>query len=72
VIAARVIDADVNVPIHFGTFSQGDESDGEPEAKLRNALLSPDSPRFEVLHNGESFPFPVEAPPTSSPGAGGS
>lgn len=63
--AARVIDAEVNVPIHFGTFSQGDEGDGEAETKLRRALEAPDSPRFEVLHNGESFP-------TSSPAAGGS
>lgn len=65
VIAARILDADVNIPIHFGTFAQGDEADGEPEARLRGALQEPDSPRFVVLHNGESFP-------TSSPGAGGS
>jgi L-ascorbate metabolism protein UlaG (beta-lactamase superfamily) len=64
VVAARVLRARVTVPIHFGTFAQGDEGDGEAEAKLRAALAAPDSPRFVILQNGESF--------TSSPGAGGS
>ena len=64
VVAARVLDAEVNVPIHFGTFAQGDEGDGDAERKLRAALAAPGSPRFVVLHNGESF--------TSSPAGGGS
>jgi L-ascorbate metabolism protein UlaG (beta-lactamase superfamily) len=64
VVAARVLQAQVTVPIHFGTFPQGDEAFGEPEAKLREALRAPGSPRFVVLQNGESF--------TSSPAGGGS
>jgi L-ascorbate metabolism protein UlaG (beta-lactamase superfamily) len=66
VLAARVLRAQVTVPIHFGTFAQGDEGDGEAEAKLRSALRAPGSPRFVILQNGESFSL------TSSPAAGGS
>lgn len=64
VIAARTLRAVVSIPIHFGTFAQGDESDGEAEAKLRAALREPGSARFVILPNGGSF--------TSSPAAGGS
>lgn len=63
-IAARTLRAEVSIPIHFGTFAQGDESDGEAEAKLREALREPGSARFVILKNGGSF--------TSSPAAGGS
>ena len=62
--AARTLGARTSIPIHFGTFAQGDEADGEAEAKLRAALRQPGSPRFVVLKNGESF--------TSSPAVGGS
>ena len=67
--AARVLGAADNVPIHFGTFAQGDEGDGEAEQALREALAVPGSPRFTVLRNGETLS--VE-PATSSPAAGGS
>ncbi len=78
--AARVLGAADNLPIHFGTFAQGDEGDGEAERTLREALLQPGSPRFTVLQNGESWGAAAEgaqpasgAPPaTSSPAAGGS
>lgn len=63
-IAARTLRAQVSIPIHFGTFAQGDEADGEAEAKLRAALRGPGSARFVILPNGGSF--------TSSPAAGGS
>ena len=63
-VAARTLGAQVSIPIHFGTFAQGDEADGEAEAKLREALRDPGSPRFVILKNGGSF--------TSSPEAGGS
>ena len=63
-IAARTLRARVTIPIHFGTFAQGDEADGEAEAKLRAALREPGSARFVILHNGGSF--------TSSRAAGGS
>ncbi|MGZ6126429.1 MAG: MBL fold metallo-hydrolase [Myxococcales bacterium] len=65
-VAARTLRAEVSIPIHFGTFAQGDESDGEAEAKLRAALREPDSARFVILPNGGSFAA------TSSPAAGGS
>jgi L-ascorbate metabolism protein UlaG (beta-lactamase superfamily) len=68
VIAARVLRAQDNIPIHFGTFAQGDEADGEAERKLGEALAPGGSPRFTVLHNGESW----DAAVTSSPAAGGS
>ena len=61
VLAARVIQARTDIPIHFGTFAQGDEGDGDAEARLRAAMG--DAP-FVILHNGESF--------TNSPAAGGS
>jgi L-ascorbate metabolism protein UlaG (beta-lactamase superfamily) len=64
VIAARVLEAEVAIPIHFGTFAQGDEGDGEAEAKLRAKMDA----RWVVLHNGQTW----TAPPTSSPAAGGS
>ena len=63
-IAARTLHAKVSIPIHFGTFPQGDEADGEAEAKLRATLREPGSARFVILKNGASF--------TSSPGAEGS
>lgn len=61
--AARVLRARTNIPIHFGTFAQGDEGDGEAEAKLRAAR---DDTPWVVLHNGDSWDA------TSSPAAGGS
>jgi L-ascorbate metabolism protein UlaG (beta-lactamase superfamily) len=62
VIAARVLRAPDNVPIHFGTFAQGDEGDGEAERKLRETLEElPGTPRFDVLHNGESWAAPAAA-----------
>src|SRR5207245_4802260 len=63
-IAARTLGARTSIPIHFGTFAQGDEADGEAEAKLRAALREPESTRFVILKNGESF--------TSSPAVEGS
>ena len=63
--AARVLGSQVNVPIHFGTFPQGDEADGEAEAKLRAAM---GSTPFVILHNGGSW----DAAATSSRAAGGS
>ena len=62
VIASRVLQARESVPIHFGTFAQGDEADGEAEEKLLRALQPTD--HFRLLHNGEVL--------TSSPAAGGS
>lgn len=62
VIAARTLRARTSIPIHFGTFRQGDEADGEAEAKLR---AQQPLRGWVILHNGESWP-------TSSPAAGGS
>ncbi len=72
--AARVLGAAGNIPIHFGTFAQGDEGDGEAERALREALEAPGSPRFTLLHNGEwwSAAATGSQPATSSPAAGGS
>ena len=74
--AARVLDAAENIPIHFGTFAQGDEGDGDAERALREALRAEGGPRFTVLHNGESWAAAPKAAgaqaATSSPAAGGS
>jgi L-ascorbate metabolism protein UlaG (beta-lactamase superfamily) len=61
VVAAEALRARTSIPIHFGTFAQGDEGDGEPESKLRAEA----GPGWVVLHNGQSWA-------TSSPAAGGS
>ena len=50
--AARALRAAVDIPIHFGTFAQGDEGDGEAEAKLRAAI---GADPWAVLHNGETW-----------------
>ena len=60
--AARVLGARRSIPIHFGTFSQGDEGDGEAEAKLRREA----GPDWTILHNGESWGL------TTRPAGGGS
>lgn len=60
VLAAKLLKARTNIPIHFGTFSQGDEGDGDAERKLRAEM----DRTWVVLHNGDAF--------TNSPAAGGS
>lgn len=59
VIAALVLRAGLLVPIHFGTFPQGDEAAGEAEAKLRAALSEEGAPPAAVLHNGDSLRLPA-------------
>jgi L-ascorbate metabolism protein UlaG (beta-lactamase superfamily) len=65
VAAHRTLSAATSVPIHFGTFPNGDDAETEPVTTLRAVLdASPDvAPHFVILDNGES----AEIPPTSSP-----
>ena len=60
----RTLGATTSVPIHFGTFPNGDDAETEPVTTLRAVLdASPDvAPHFVILDNGES----AEIPPTSS------
>jgi hypothetical protein len=53
-----------SIPIHFGTFPNGDGTETEPVTTLRAVLdISPDVvPHFIILDNGES----ADIPPTSS------
>jgi L-ascorbate metabolism protein UlaG (beta-lactamase superfamily) len=52
--AARDLGATTSLAIHFGTFAQADDGDGEPVAELERALgAAPSPPRFWVLRQGE-------------------
>jgi L-ascorbate metabolism protein UlaG (beta-lactamase superfamily) len=60
VAAARVLEAETSVGIHFGTFPQADDGIDEPSAdvaaalaRLRDEGIPP--PRFVVPANGEAF-----------------
>jgi L-ascorbate metabolism protein UlaG (beta-lactamase superfamily) len=52
--AARILDAQVTVPVHWGTFSLGDDGQDEPPQVLEAYLrLMEDPPNFWVLDFGE-------------------
>jgi L-ascorbate metabolism protein UlaG (beta-lactamase superfamily) len=65
VAAHRTLGAGTSVPMHFGTFPNGDDAETEPVTTLRAVLdASPDmASHFVILDNGES----AEIPPVSSP-----
>src|SRR5262245_20440135 len=67
--AHRTLGAATSLPMHFGTFENGDDGETEPVATLRAVLeASGDrAPRFVILDNGES----AEIPPVSSATATG-
>lgn len=60
VAAHRVLGASTSMPIHFGTFPNGDEGETEAPTTLRAVLArSPgEPPRFVILGNGESAEIP--------------
>jgi len=67
--AHRALGAATSMPIHFGTFPNGDEGETEPVTTLRAVLAeSPDRPpNFVILDNGESAEIPPIAV-TNDPG----
>lgn len=54
VTVAEALGAATSVPMHYGTFQQGDDAQEEPLDSLRAALRRPNAPRFVVLPNGGS------------------
>ncbi|MCB9654670.1 MAG: MBL fold metallo-hydrolase [Deltaproteobacteria bacterium] len=73
--AARVLDAQVTVPVHWGTFQLGDEGRDEPLRALeRYQSIIVDPPEFLLLHFGEGKaiealerPLNFAGPPSCKP-----
>src|SRR5206468_3257215 len=65
VAAHRTLSVATSVPMHFGTFPNGNDAETEPVMTLRAMLdASPDvAPHFIILDYGES----AEIPPASAP-----
>ncbi len=61
--AHHELGAATSVPMHFGTFPNGDDAELEPAAVLRAVLdTAPDvAPHFLILDNGESLEVPPVA-----------
>ena len=63
--AARFLGARTAMAIHFGTFRQGDDADGEPVDSLRAALATLGKGRCEkwfwALRNGETRTLPANS-----------
>jgi L-ascorbate metabolism protein UlaG (beta-lactamase superfamily) len=59
--AHRILDAEVSMAIHFGTFPLGDDGEFEPVTKLREALSGKGQGRspFWVLERGEGRDVPL-------------
>jgi L-ascorbate metabolism protein UlaG (beta-lactamase superfamily) len=53
--AAQALEAEVSIPMHYGTFHLGDDGQDEPVAVLRRELAKAPGVRFEVLRPGESY-----------------
>lgn len=62
--ALRTLNAATMVPVHFGTFPEGDDGETEPVDTLRAALAeAPDvAPHVVILDNGRSAEIPPLAP----------
>ena len=65
--AFHELGASTAVPMHFGTFPNGDDAELQPATVLREVLAAaPDvAPHFVILDNGES----LEVPPVGAAGA---
>jgi L-ascorbate metabolism protein UlaG (beta-lactamase superfamily) len=68
--AFRDLGASAMIPMHFGTFVEGDDGELEPVETLCAALAqaAPPVPRVVILDNGESAELP---PASEAPHAGG-
>jgi len=58
VYASRILGAHYSVPVHFGTFAQGDEDMGDAEADLAAALRWDEPERWWVLDHGRGYGIP--------------
>ena len=58
--AFRELGAATAVPMHFGTFPNGDDAELQPPGVLREVLAAaPDvAPHFVILDNGQSLEVP--------------
>jgi L-ascorbate metabolism protein UlaG (beta-lactamase superfamily) len=65
IAAHRALGATTSMPMHFGTFPNGNDAETQPVSTLRAALAGePDlAGRFVILDNGES----AEIPPAAAP-----
>jgi L-ascorbate metabolism protein UlaG (beta-lactamase superfamily) len=50
---ARVLGAEVSIPMHYYTFHLGDDGQDEPEQVLREELTRSPDVRFEMMRPGE-------------------
>ncbi|MEO8380013.1 MAG: MBL fold metallo-hydrolase [Acidobacteriota bacterium] len=53
--AARVLEAEVSIPMHYFTFDLGDDGQQEPADVLKRELAATPGPRFEVLLPGQTY-----------------
>jgi L-ascorbate metabolism protein UlaG (beta-lactamase superfamily) len=53
--AAQALDAQLSIPMHYGTFHLGDDGQDEPVQVLREELSRMPGVRFEVLKPGEDW-----------------
>lgn len=53
--AARALQAELSIPMHYGTFHLGDDGQDEPAEVLRAELAKAPGVRFEILGPGESW-----------------
>jgi L-ascorbate metabolism protein UlaG (beta-lactamase superfamily) len=61
VAAHRALGAMTSIPVHFGTFPNGDDGETEPVDTLRALLAAAPgpAPRFVILDNGEAAEIPA-------------
>lgn len=53
--AARDLEAEVSIPMHYTTFNLGDDGQDEPAEVLRRELVGAPGVRFEILTPGEAY-----------------
>jgi L-ascorbate metabolism protein UlaG (beta-lactamase superfamily) len=67
--AAQDLEAELSVPMHYGTFRLADDGQEEPVAELKRALeaMGPAAPRFWVLGFGEGRDLPRPGSSVATP-----